>query len=145
MIDAGDLSVILRSGRMVVVLPNDVLFDSGHASVNAHGREMLAQLATALATFRGRRFQVAGHTDNEPIRYSGFHSNWDLSAERALAVVGLLIQGGMPEASLAAAGYGEFDPVGNNTAPDGRAKNRRIEITLQPNIDELVAVPGWQN
>jgi chemotaxis protein MotB len=145
MIDAGDLSVILRSGRMVVVLPNDVLFDSGRASVNAHGREMLAQLATALATFRGRRFQVAGHTDNEPIRYSGFHSNWDLSAERALAVVGLLIQGGMPEASLSAAGYGEFDPVGNNTAPEGRAKNRRIEITLQPNIDELVAVPGWQN
>ena len=142
MIDAGDLSVILRSGRMVVVLPNDIVFDSGRATVSPRGREMLGMVATALATFRGRHFQVAGHTDNEPIRYSGFHSNWDLSTERALAVVSLLIQGGMPEASLSAAGYGEFDPVGNNSAPEGRAKNRRIEITLQPNIDELVAVPG---
>jgi chemotaxis protein MotB len=141
MIDAGDLSVILRSGRMVVVLPNDVLFESGRATVNPHGREMLAQLAKALETFRGRRFQVAGHTDNEPIRYSSFRSNWDLSTARALAVVDLLALGGMPEASLSAAGYGEFDPVGDNAAPEGRAKNRRIEITLQPNIDELVAVP----
>jgi chemotaxis protein MotB len=141
MIDAGDLSVTLRSGRMVVVLPNDVLFDSGRAAVSPHGREMFALLATALETFNGRRFQVAGHTDDEPIRFSGFHSNWELSTARALAVVGLLVQGGMPEASLSAAGYGEFDPVGNNATPEGRTKNRRIEIALQPNIDELVAVP----
>jgi len=141
MIDAGDLQIVLRSGRMVLVLPNDVLFDSGKASLNAHGKEALGQVAAVLATFRGRRFQVAGHTDNEPIRLSGFASNWQLSTERALAVVSLLIQAGMHGDTLSAAGYGEFDPVAGNDAPAGKRKNRRIEITLQPNIDEMVAVP----
>ncbi len=144
MSDAGDLQISLRSGRMVLVLPNDVLFDSGRASLKPAGKETLAQLASALAPIQGRRFQVSGHTDNEPIRYSGFASNWQLSSERALAVVGLLIQGGMRADSLSAAGYGEFDPVAANDTAEGKAKNRRIELTLQPNIDELVAVPQTQ-
>jgi flagellar motor protein MotB len=59
-------------------------------------------------------------------------------------VVGLLIQGGMRADSLSAAGYGEFDPVAANDTAEGKAKNRRIELTLQPNIDELVAVPQTQ-
>jgi chemotaxis protein MotB len=141
MIDAGDLQITLRSGRMVLVLANDVLFDAGKASINAHGKETLSQVAVALATIPGRRFQVAGHTDNQPIRFSGFASNWQLSAERALAVVTLLVQDGMRADTLSAAGYGEFDPVAANDSPEGKGKNRRIEITLQPNIDELVAVP----
>ncbi len=144
MIDAGDLQITLRSGRMVLVLPNDVLFDSGRANLKPTGKETLQQIATALATIQGRRFQVSGHTDNEPIRYSGFASNWQLSSERALAVVGLLIQSGMHADTLSAAGYGEFDPVVTNDTPEGKAKNRRIEITLHPNIDELVAVPQTQ-
>ena len=72
---------------------------------------------------------------------TGFASNWQLSTERALAVVTLLVQDGMHADTLSAAGYGEFDPVAANDAPEGKGKNRRIEITLQPNIDELVAVP----
>jgi len=144
MVDAGDLQITLRSGRMVLVLPNDVLFDSGRASLKPTGKETLGQLANALATIQSRRFQVSGHTDNEPIRYSGFASNWQLSSERALAVVGLLIQGGMRADTLSAAGYAEFDPVAANDTPEGKGKNRRIEITLQPNIDELVAVPQTQ-
>ncbi len=141
MIDAGDLQITLRSGRMVLVLPNDVLFDSGKASINAHGKEALSQVAAALVTIPRRRFQVAGHTDNQPIRFSGFASNWQLATERALAVVNLLIQEGMRTDTLSAAGYGEFDPVAPNDSVEGKGKNRRIEITLQPNIDELVAVP----
>lgn len=141
MIDAGDLRIVLRSGRMVLVLPNDVLFDSGKAEIKPRGKDTLKQIASALATIPSRRFQVAGHTDNEPIRVSGFESNWQLSAERALEVVTFLVQSGMRPETLSAAGYGEFDPVAPNTSPDGKTKNRRIEITLQPNIDELVAVP----
>jgi chemotaxis protein MotB len=141
MIDSGDLRITLRSGRMVVVLPNDVLFDSGKSQLKPRGKEALGQLATALATISGRNFQVAGHTDNDPIRYSGYTSNWQLSAARALEVVGFLSQSGMRAEALSAAGYAEFDPVAGNDTPDGKAKNRRIEITLQPNIDELVAIP----
>jgi chemotaxis protein MotB len=141
MTDAGELEIALRSGRMVLVLPTDVLFDPGKARVGARGREALSQVASVLAIFKERRFQVAGHTDNDPIRYSGFASNWELATERALQVVKVLTESGMKPTALSAAGYGEFDPVVANDSPDHKAKNRRIEIVLQPNIDELVAVP----
>ncbi len=141
MVDAGDLEIALRSGRMVLILPTDVLFDSGKARLGSRGKETLSQVAAALATIKDRQFQVSGHTDNDPIRYSGFESNWELSTARALQVVKVLTESGMTPASLSAAGYGEFDPVAGNDTIEHKAKNRRIEITLQPNIEELVAVP----
>ena len=141
MIDAGQLSIKLRSGRMVIVMPEDVLFDSGKTEVKPAGRDVLAQVGGVLASLEGKRFQVAGHTDNQPIRFSGFASNWELSSERGLAVVQYLIKSGMRPDALSAAGYGEYDPVMPNDTPENRAKNRRIEITAQPNIDELVDVP----
>lgn len=141
MIDAGELEIKLRSGRMVLALPTDVLFDSGKAKLSSRGKEAIAQVSSVLGTLKDRRFQVAGHTDTDPIRYSGFDSNWELSSARALQVVKVLVDSGMSPATLSTAGYGEFDPVAVNDSPDQKAKNRRIEITLQPNIDELVAVP----
>jgi chemotaxis protein MotB len=141
MIDAGELEIKLRSGRMVLALPTDVLFDSGKAKLSARGKEAITQVSSVLATLKDRRFQVAGHTDADPIRYSGFDSNWELSSARALQVLKVLVDAGMSQATLSAAGYGEFDPVAANDSPDQKAKNRRIEIALQPNIDELVAVP----
>jgi chemotaxis protein MotB len=141
MVDAGELEIKLRSGRMVLALPTDVLFDSGKAKLSSRGREAITQVSSVLATLKDRRFQVAGHTDADPIRYSGFDSNWELSSARALQVVKVLIDGGMNAATLSAAGYGEFDPVAANDSAEQKAKNRRIEITLQSNIDELVAVP----
>jgi chemotaxis protein MotB len=140
-IDSGDLEIALRSGRMVLVLPNDILFDPGKAKVGARGKEALSQIAVVLATLEDRRYQVAGHTDNDPIRYSGFDSNWELATARALQVVKVLTEGGLKPTALSAAGYGEFDPVAINDSTEHKAKNRRIEIVLQPNIDELVAVP----
>jgi chemotaxis protein MotB len=142
MVDSGNLQIALRSGRMVLVLSNDVLFDSGKAKIKHAGEESLAQVGAVLAGIAGRRFQVAGHTDDEPIRMSGFASNWELSTQRALEVVGFLIKSGMSPASLSAAGYGEFDPVTPNDSAENKARNRRIEITLQPNIDEFVALPA---
>ena len=141
MLDAGELEIALRSGRMVLVLPNDVLFDSGKAELKPYGKQTLAAVAEVLATLDKRRFQVAGHTDDDPIRYSGFPSNWELSTARALAVVGLLVKSGMRPESLSAAGYAQFDPLSPNDSAANKARNRRTEITLQPNIDELVALP----
>jgi chemotaxis protein MotB len=141
MVDAGELEIMLRNGRMVLAMPTDVLFDSGRANVGPRGKEALAQIAGVLATVKDRRFQVAGHTDNDPIRYSGFESNWELSTARALQVVKVMTEGGVRPGVLSAAGYGEFDPVAANDTPEHKTKNRRIEIVLQPNIDELVAVP----
>jgi chemotaxis protein MotB len=141
MIDAGNLSILLRNGRMVLVLPNDVLFDSGQTRIKASGQTALEQLAAVLKTIEGRQFQVAGHTDDQPIRFSPFASNWDLSTARALEVVKLLVQQGVEPRMLSAAGYGEFDPIAGNDSAAGKARNRRTEITLQPNVDDLVVVP----
>jgi chemotaxis protein MotB len=140
MLDAGELNIVLRSGRMVLVLPSDVLFEPGKADLGDNGKKALGEVGHVLGSLAGRRFQVSGHTDADPIRVSGFASNWQLSSARALEVVSILIEAGMEPTSLSAAGYAEFDPVVANDSPTNKARNRRIEIALQPNIDQLVDV-----
>jgi len=141
MVDAGELKISLRDGRMVLQLPNEVLFDSGRTDLKPTGREALASIAQVLKTIEKRHLQVAGHTDNVPIQNSPFVSNWELSCARALAVVHFLITQGVSPDFLSAAGYGQFDPAATNDTPTGRQGNRRTEIVLLPNVDELVAVP----
>jgi chemotaxis protein MotB len=141
MIDAGQLKIATRNGRLVIQLPNDVLFDSGQTVIKPDGKVALGQVAGVLKTVAGRAFQVAGDTDDVPIETPRFPSNWELSTARAVEVVRLLIARGVDPKALSAAGYGEFDPLATNRSPEGRARNRRIEITLQPNLDELVAAP----
>ncbi|HSN29689.1 MAG TPA: DUF3450 family protein [Kofleriaceae bacterium] len=137
MIDAGQLKVVTRAGRMIIALPNDILFDSGRTDVKPAGKAALAQVAQVLATVPDREFLVAGHTDNVPIKTELFPSNWELSTRRAVEVVHYLVSQGMSAKKLAAAGYGEFDPIAANDTPEHRAQNRRIEIVLQPNISDL--------
>ena len=137
MIDAGQLSVSIVRGRLVINMPQDILFRSGSADVSREGRDALAQVATVLAEFRDRRFQVEGHTDNVPISTREFPSNWELSAARALAVVKLLQTNGVNPANISGAGYGEFQPVAENDTRENRALNRRIEIVMLANLEEL--------
>ncbi len=141
MIDAGDLKIVMREGRMVLQLRNDVLFDSGKVDIKAAGKDALKDVASVLVTLGDRRFQVVGHTDDRPISTDRFPSNWELSAARAIAVVKYLVTQNVRPTALSAAGYSENDPVASNDSDDGRAKNRRIEIVLQPNLSELVSVP----
>lgn len=140
-IDDGDLEVVVRNGRMVLLLPNDVLFDTGRTELKPAGKTALEAVATVIASMPNRQFQISGHTDNVPIHNAQFASNWELSAGRALRVVHFLVGEGVKETNLSAAGYSEIDPIASNLSPDGRRKNRRTEITLQPNIDELVQIP----
>jgi len=139
MADAGKLQVVIRKGRMVLQLPNDVLFDSGRATVMPAGQATLHDVAAILRTIPDRQFQVAGHTDNQPISSANYPSNWYLSASRAIKVVEILIANGVSPQVLSACGYGEFDPVTPNTSDAQKARNRRIEIVIQPNVDELLA------
>jgi chemotaxis protein MotB len=146
MADAGQLQVVVRRGRMVLQLPNDVLFDSGRAAVKPGGKLTLQEVASILRTIPNRQFQIAGHTDNEPISSSNYPSNWYLSASRAIKVVEILVGDGVDAKALSACGYGEFDPVVANDSDQNKARNRRIEIVVQPNVDELLAVDnqtGW--
>ncbi len=137
MIDAGKLQVKIRKGRMLISLPNDVLFDSGSATLKRAGQEAVTQVAQALSGFSDRQFLVAGHTDDKPIHSARFPSNWELSTERAVVVTRYLVSKGMKPEELGAVGYGEFDPVAPNGDDEQRAQNRRIEIQLQPNLSEL--------
>jgi chemotaxis protein MotB len=142
LIDAGHLKVTTRHGRIVLELHNDVLFDTGAAEVNAAGKQALVEVASTLRVVGGKRFQVAGHTDNAPITTETkkvYPTNWELSAARAIAVVKLLVTDGVEPGELSAAGYGPYDPIAPNGTPEGQAKNRRIEITLVPNVAQLVA------
>lgn len=137
MVDAGQLKITTRDGRMIIALPNDILFDSGRTDVKADGKAALTRVAQALKSVADRRFLVAGHTDNVPIRTEQFPSNWELSTRRAVEVVHYLVAQGMNPKVLAAAGYGEFDPIAQNDTAEHRGQNRRIEIVLQPNISDL--------
>jgi chemotaxis protein MotB len=139
LIDAGKLTVQIIDGRMVLVLPTDVLFDSGSAKLSTDGQSAIAEVAGVLATLN-REFQVEGHTDNVPIKTSRFPSNWELSTARAVVVVKTMVDAGMPGASLSAAGFGEFRPAATNDTTEGKAANRRIEIVLIPDLSTL---PGF--
>lgn len=137
MIKDGRLRVRIVRNRMVVELPEGILFGSGSATLKRSGYATLGEVAQALASLEGRSFQVAGHTDNVPIRTKRFPSNWELSATRAVHVGQYLVNKGVPQARLSAAGYADTQPVASNDTKQGRQQNRRIEIVLLPNLDEL--------
>ncbi|MGB5266328.1 MAG: OmpA family protein [Polyangiales bacterium] len=144
MIDSGKLKVRIVRNKMVIELPEAVLFASGSAKLKTEGVRVLAELGPVLASIKGREFQVGGHTDNKPIRTKRFPSNWELSGARALDVGKLLVEYGVPANRLSAAAYGDTQPVADNDTPEGRALNRRIEIALQPNLDELPDLSSFE-
>jgi chemotaxis protein MotB len=133
MVDAGTLKIIERHGRLVLQLQNDVLFDPFKTDIKPAGKTALVQIAATLRTIHGRRFQVAGHTDVVVVHTKEFPSNWELSCGRAISVVKLLVEQGVDPHELSAAGYSLYDPVGRDPA-----HNRRIEITLVPNVEGIL-------
>lgn len=143
------LKVEVRHNRMVISLPGDVLFPSGKDQLREDGREVLMAVAEVIrndAQLADRFFQVAGHTDAQPLKGGPFKDNWGLSAMRARTVLVFLIApvetkeggGGLNPARLHVAGYGETDPVAGNDNPAERERNRRVELVLMPNIEEML-------
>ena len=100
------------------------------------------KLAMALAQFQDRKFQVVGHSDATPIHTARFPSNWELSTQRAIEVVKLLVEEGVPPEIISAAGSAEFDPLIDSDLPEDMAMNRRVEVVFVPKIDEL---PGFDS
>ena len=137
MIDSGRLRVRIVRNRMLIELSVNILFDSGRADLRDEGEVALSEIVQVLNSIPNRQFQVAGHTDNIPMRSSRFQSNWELSTARAVNVARFMIDQGLNAERISAAGYAETQPVASNSTPEGRAQNRRIEIVLVPNLDEL--------
>ena len=137
LIKAGKLNVKIKRGKMVLELPSAILFESGKAELSEEGQVTLKEVAAVLVEIRNREFQVAGHTDNVPIKSSNYKSNWELSTARAVTVVQFLQDNEVKPKFLSAAGYSQYQPDASNKTDEGKAKNRRIEITLMPDLDEL--------
>ncbi|MDC1001886.1 peptidoglycan-binding protein [Alphaproteobacteria bacterium] len=123
------------------VFQSEVLFAQGQAEIAVEGQDQLAKLADALADIATKIpedinwvLQVDGHTDDVPIRAGRYADNWDLSTERALSVVRFFNQQGLPANRLAAAGYGEFQPLDAADNDDARRKNRRIELKITQRV-----------
>ena len=144
LVDTGKLRVVFRNGQMTLKLPSGILFPSGSADLSKGGQTAIADVVKVLMEFKDRRFIVAGHTDIQPIKTAKFPNNWYLSTARANSVVQEMIKQGFPPKSVSAAGYGEFDPVAPNDTEPNREQNRRIEIILVPNLEELPSLTGDQ-
>ncbi len=135
-LESKDVTISQLQGKLTVNILDRVLFDSGEADLKPDGQEVLRKVAAVLAQHPTLKLHVIGHTDNVPIRagaHARFATNWELSAGRALAAVRFLSEkAGVDPRRLGAIGYGEFRPVADNATAEGRAHNRRIEITILP-------------
>lgn len=146
--------VVVRKNRPTLVVPGEILFDSGSYELNESGASVLSKLAKGIREAPGlaeRTYQVAGHTDNQPIApAAALLDNWHLSMMRARSVVLFLIRpvaqggGGLDPSRISAAGFGDLDPVTDNSTPTLRAKNRRVEVIMVPELSELLAAQDLQ-
>ena len=132
------LTVEQRRGKIYVSMENKLLFKSGSWAVGDSGKDAIQQLAAVLAQSAEVNVLIEGHTDNIPFTTgTDLIDNWDLSVKRATAIVRILEEKGVTPAQMTAAGRSEHLPVDLSDSKEGRAKNRRIEIILAPNLDEI--------
>jgi len=133
------LTIEQRNGKVYISLEEDLLFASGKYVVNSGGVTALNKLATALSSQTDLEILVEGHTDDIPLSGKGLvKDNWDLSVMRATNVVKVLTKNPtLNPLQLTAAGRAEFVPIASNETKEGRSSNRRIEMILSPNLDDL--------
>ena len=118
---------------LVITFVDSVLFNSGKAKLRPQASESLDKVAKVCrGIVADREVGIEGHTDNQPIKYSGWKSNWELSTARATSVLHYLAKEGISPERLSATGYGEFRPIATNKTVEGRQKNRRVEIVILP-------------
>lgn len=134
-ISQGQVTISQLKEKLTVNLVDAILFDSGKAEVKLDGKKVLQKVVDILKTVQDKAIRVEGHTDNAQIRpplTAKYPTNWELSAARAINVTRYLQKQGLDPVNLGAVAYSEYKPVASNDTPDGRAKNRRIEIILVP-------------
>jgi chemotaxis protein MotB len=134
------LTVNQRDGKVYVSMENKLLFESGSWAVGPEGKKAVVLVGSVLAQNPQISVLIEGHTDND--KFAGavgqIENNWDLSTKRATAIVNILSENkGVKKENLTAAGRGEFAPLMSNDTPEGKSKNRRIEIILTPKLDEI--------
>jgi chemotaxis protein MotB len=137
--NSSELTVTMKNGKVYISMQESLLFPSGSAEVNPRGKEALSKVASVLNTSKDINIDIEGHTDSLPIHTAKYADNWALSTARATSIAHVLIdEYKVVPAKLIASGRSQYDPVAPNSTPEGRAKNRRSEIILEPRLDELV-------
>ena len=141
----GELQVRQYKDMLTVDVAEQLFFDSGKANLKDTGKAVLKKVGEALKGYEDKVIRIVGHTDNVPISKSAqkvFPSNWELSVARATTVVRYLQEVGIPPERMIASGRAEYQPIAENDTPDGRKKNRRIEITLVDRNAAQEAIPA---
>jgi chemotaxis protein MotB len=132
--NADQATIQMLQGRLRVTMNDRILFPSGGYRITGRAREELLKMAPTLRGLQNTRVIVEGYTDNTPVgpemRREGISSNLDLSSRRADTVADVLISGGVPRSIISADGRGDSNPIASNSTAEGRAQNRRIEVTL---------------
>lgn len=136
------LTIQTKNGKVYVSMDEKLLFSSGSWTVNPQGREALYEIANVMAKNPDIHLMVEGHTDNVPLRGKGdIKDNWDLSVKRATSIVKILLENkGVNPTNVSASGRSEYAPLVSNDSPENRSRNRRTEIILTPNLDELFQI-----
>ncbi|MFH1478966.1 MAG: OmpA family protein [Candidatus Omnitrophota bacterium] len=142
--EIGDDSIRLEMAEkgLAIIFLTEVLFDSGKDVIKEEAFKALDKISKVLEENVGKRnIGIEGHTDNDPIKYSGWKSNWELSTARATSVLHYLVdEKGIDPTRVSATGYGEYRPVGSNDTEEGRRQNRRVEIVILPkNLEKIQA------
>jgi chemotaxis protein MotB len=137
--NSDELTVTMKNGKVYISMMESLLFPSGSAEVNPKGKEALKKVATVLNTSKDINIDIEGHTDSLPIHTAKFADNWALSTARATSIAHVLIdEYKVSPAKLIASGRSQYDPVAANSTPEGRSRNRRTEIILEPKLEELM-------
>ena len=132
---ASDKAQICRlAGAIKYTVNSDLLFTSGGWDMTERGKQIIANMAAKLAPTQQNKVLVSGYTDNKPVGSAlarqGITSNQDLSQKRAETVMAFLISQGVKPDMISAKGFGDADPVASNDTPQGRAQNRRVELSV---------------
>jgi chemotaxis protein MotB len=132
-----ELSIYVKDGKVYVSLEEKLLFKSGSDAIDPKGKEALNKLAKVLNETKDINVMIEGHTDNVPIKNQQYEDNWDLSTARATSIVRILIKDGVNPDYITASGGGKFHPIKSNKTELGRSGNRRTEIILSPDLNEV--------
>lgn len=137
-----DISVTVKNGKVYVSLAEQLLFGSGSIQIDNKGVTALQQLAKAIKDQKDIDIMVEGHTDNVPIskKSTYMNDNWDLSVMRATSIARILTRAGVSPEQITASGRSEYAPLATNDRPENRQRNRRTEIIITPDLDELFRI-----
>lgn len=132
------LETKMTSEGLLITIRDSVLFASGSAAINAEYANVAKELSEILAFNPARNVVITGHTDNVPMNTAEFSSNWELSVMRAVNFLKVIIDSNpsLDSKYFSVKGFGEFNPIASNDTAEGRAKNRRVEVLVQPRVAE---------